>query len=177
MDPLEKPGCDDDGLTSARVERAWALRRNCCASPRQFLAGIGSLIGLLCLLGIVFFVQGLWIITAFCLIDVVLVACSAIAFVSHALDGERIALLDDGRIIVEIQDGPSWQRHALNRNWARVIRTLDRPHQLWIQQGAFRYQVAKHVRPGELAQFERELRRALPWRGSLDKSIDRAGPV
>ena len=103
-------------LSEARVERSWTLRRNCCVSPGQCLAGIATLDGVLAILGVAALAYGLWVITLFCLVDVLAVSLAGLCYMRHARDGETLYLLNDGSAVVEAERGGGMTRQVFNRN-------------------------------------------------------------
>lgn len=156
--------------SQARIERSWTLRRNCCVSPGQCLAGIASLDGVLALLGIGALAYGLWIITLFCFVDVLAVSLAGLCYMRHARDGETLHLLDDGSVVVEAERGGDITRQVFNRNWVNVDleRTSDpQSATLWLRQGATRMRIGEFVPRHRLGALQRDLRRALPWDGAL----------
>jgi len=146
---------------TAGVERGWNLKRNCCLYPGQFLAVVGSLLGVSAAVAICALAVGLPIVSAFCLGEMGLILYAALEFARHARDGEKVTLLDDGRLILEIQDGQQTVRHELNRDWLRIVRQDDPRDSLWLHYGRLRLRLARHVVPARRARFERELRREL----------------
>ncbi|NYE22256.1 DUF2244 domain-containing protein [Pigmentiphaga litoralis] len=156
-------------LSQARVERSWTLRRNCCVSPGQCLAGIASLDGVLAILGAGALAYGLWVITLFCLVDVLAVSLAGLCYMRHARDGETLSLMDDGSVVVEAERGGNSTRQVFNRNWVHVDleRTSDpQSATLWLRQGATRMRIGEFVPRHRLGALQRDLRRALPWDGA-----------
>jgi len=146
---------------AAHIEREWSLKRNCCVQPRQFVRIVGGLLGLLAAVAAAGWAVGLPFVSAFCLPEMVLVAYAGVAYARHARDGERLTLLADGRLILEIQDGPRLVRHELNRHWSRIVRARHPRDSLWLHYGKLRVRLGRHVPPARRARFEAEFRRAL----------------
>ncbi|WP_420225506.1 DUF2244 domain-containing protein [Pigmentiphaga litoralis] len=157
-------------LSEARVERSWTLRRNCCVSPGQCLAGIASLDGVLAILGVAALAYGLWVITLFCLVDVLAVSLAGLCYMRHARDGETLYLLNDGSAVVEAERGGDMTRQVFNRNWVNVdLERTANPQSatLWLRQGATRMRIGEFVPRHRLGALQRELRRALPWQQAV----------
>ena len=157
----------------ARVERSWTLRRNCCASPGQCLAGIASLDGALAILGLGALAYGLWVITLFCIVDLLAVSLAGLVYMRHARDGDTLHLLDDGSLVVEVERGGETTRQVFNRNWVHVDleRTSDPlSATLWLRQGATRIRIGEFVPRHRLSALQRDLRKALPWQGATNSA-------
>jgi uncharacterized membrane protein len=155
----------------ARTERSWTLRRNCCVSPGQCLAGIASLDGTLAILGLAALAYGLWVITLFCMVDLLAVSLAGLVYMRHARDGDTLHLLDDGSLIVEAERGSDMTRQIFNRNWVHVDLERSRDPQsaeLWLRQGARRMRIGEFVPRHRLGALQRELKRALPWHGAVN---------
>jgi len=154
--PSAQPAC-----TGAGVERAWTLKRNCSLYPAQFLGVVGSLLGVSGLVALCGLAAGLPLISAFCLVEMAVIVYAALDFARHARDGEKVTLLADGRLVLEIQDGLRTTRHEFNRHWLRIVRQDEPRDSLWLCYGKLRLRLARHVPPKRRARFECEIRRAL----------------
>ena len=83
----------------------WVLKRNCSLTPRQS----GAVYALLCTasfgIALVFLLQGIWIVLAFALLEMLAVGLALLHYARHALDVERIALLDSCLVVERIDAG------------------------------------------------------------------------
>ncbi|MET0980882.1 MAG: DUF2244 domain-containing protein [Telluria sp.] len=83
----------------------WVLKRNCSLTPRQS----GAVFVLLCAasfaIALVFLLQGIWIVLAFALVEMLAVGLALLHYARHALDVERIALFEHCLIVERIDAG------------------------------------------------------------------------
>src|SRR3546814_863640 len=167
--PLPPPPRMDDvapfAVAGADVERRWILKRNCCATPRQFLLSMAGTALIALLVSLVFCWLGLWLVGIYGAFEILLIAGASLSFCRHVRDGETVTLLTDGRMIVDVFTGGATTRHVFNRNWARLVRRPDAPDMLWLHHGSVRLRLARHVPTEQCRHIETELRHSLPWRG------------
>ena len=95
------------------------LRRNCSASPGDFL----WLLALVMLLpfgaGIGFALAGAWMVLPFAGLEAIALVAAFCAYSRHACDYEHIAVCA-GKLIVEIREGEEIRRSELNAAWVRI---------------------------------------------------------
>lgn len=105
----------------------WLLKRNCSLTPKQ----LGIAYAVLCLasfsVALMFTLQGAWIVLAFSVLEMTVVALAFLHYARHATDHEHIALMDDCLLIEQIQAG-QMQQTRLDPYRTRVVlpcRTQD----------------------------------------------------
>ena len=101
------------------VSMGWLIKRNCSAGPRQLALVFASLAAISFAFGVAFAAQGLWMVLPFVGLEIVAVAAAFLAYGRHAADFERIELRD-GRLIVEIHEGPRRSEVVFDLPWVRV---------------------------------------------------------
>jgi len=139
----------------------WALKRNCSVTPSVFLASCAVILTPPLFFALFFLVKGLWPITIFCSAEMIGLTIAFLAFARHAMDGERVWLFTDGRLIVEITEGRQCTRHVLNAAWTRLDAAAENPDTLWLCQGRTRLHLGRHVREPQRQAFGRELKKQL----------------
>lgn len=138
----------------------WFLRRNCSVTPAQ----LGWLYASICVvslgIGTFFWLQGAKLILPFAWLEVLVVGVAFLAYSRHATDGERISL-QDGRLVVELENAGRLQREEFRREWVRIEpKTSDRS--LIEVSGHGRcVEVGRYVRPDLRPALAREIRMAL----------------
>jgi len=150
------------------VQRRWRLRRNCCVSPRQFVAGIGAIAAVATAVGLAGAWYGIWLIPLYCLAEVIGTAVAAFCFIRHARDGEDVALLSNGTLVVELYQGQKVTRHVMHGQWVRIVRrgTGAADLSVWLHEGRLRIRLARHLDPARRLAFEADIRQALAQRPS-----------
>ncbi len=144
----------------AGTPRHWALKRNCSTDPRRFLLTSAVLVGTPLLVGLALLAGGLWMGTVVCGLESLLVAGALVCFARHAVDGERLSLRDDGKLVVEVACGQQLERHAFTAAWTRLQWQGRRRDELWLCEGRRRLRIGRHVR--------------LPMRRAVADSLQRA---
>ncbi|CAM3585567.1 DUF2244 domain-containing protein [Bordetella sputigena] len=141
--------------------RRWRLKRNCALRPGQYLTGIGLLMGISALVAIGCWIRGLWLVPIFCGFELLGIAVAALAYAHHAIDGEIVQVLADGRVHIEVDRGLRHASYIFPSSQARLIKPGDAPDALWLHHGATRIELAHYVSAEARDAFERQLRRAL----------------
>jgi uncharacterized membrane protein len=102
-------------------ECQWRLRRNCALSPRQSVAAIGVLIGLVIATALFsgIFLR-LWLVLPFAALCAAAIVSSFICYARHATDGETVTL-DLLTLVVEADDGATHRVYRMRPGWLRVI--------------------------------------------------------
>jgi uncharacterized membrane protein len=145
---------------------SWRLRRNCSLTPRQALAAWSPpMLGLLAV-AVFWAVQGWWWISLFALINMAALAGALRLYVRHALDGDTLALGDDGVLTIEQQRGAQLRRVAWRASLVRMEVAEDGA--ILLRAGRDRLEVGARAAPPQRDLAARELRSALrlaqgPW--------------
>ena len=138
----------------------WFLRRNCSVTPAQLMAVYASL----CLvsLGIsgFFWVQGATLIVPYALLEMLVLGVAFFVYARHATDGERI-VLQDGRLLVELECGGKLERSEFVGNWVRVEPGAYDKSLIKLTGQGKTVRVGRYVRPELRPVLAREIRSAL----------------
>ncbi len=138
----------------------WFLRRNCSIRPTQ----LGWLYTSICLLSLAigagFWAIGAPLVIPFAGLEVVALGLAFIFYAQHAADGERI-MLDEDRLIVELENAGKLERAEFNREWVRVEPHADDHSLIALSAQGKTVQVGRYVRPEMRPELAREIRMAL----------------
>ncbi|MGH8853520.1 MAG: DUF2244 domain-containing protein [Telluria sp.] len=139
----------------------WLMKRNCSLTPRQALLVYALLCCATLGVALVFTLRGAWMVLAFALIEISAVGAALLHYCRHALDHERIHLLD-GCLLVEYTDGARTSVVRLDPFHARVsladagMRTL-----VVIEARGQRVEAGRFLTPEGRLELVRALRGAL----------------
>lgn len=138
----------------------WHLKRHCSLRPAQLAWFYVSL----CLMSLgvatFFWAQGATLVMVFAWIELLAVGAAFLLYSRHAADAEKI-VLQDGRLVIELETAGRTQRAEFNREWVRV-EPVDGDGSLIQVSGQGRsVQVGRHVRPELRPALAREIRFAL----------------
>jgi uncharacterized membrane protein len=138
----------------------WFLKRNCSVTPGQ----LGWLYASLCVvsLGIagVFWVQGARMILPFAWLELAAVGAAFLVYARHAADGERISL-QDGHLVVELENAGRLERAEFHRDWVRVEPRADGRSLIELSGHGRSVNVGRYVRPELRPALAQEIRQAL----------------
>ena len=143
------------------MARYWILKRNCSLTPRQSAAFYALLCAASFGIALVFLLQGIWIVFAFALVEMGAVGLALLHYARHALDEERIALLDACLVVERIDAG---RRHEfrLDPRRLRVHPPAPRVQKLIrLESRELSVEVGSYVSEPIRAQVAQELHRAL----------------
>jgi uncharacterized membrane protein len=139
----------------------WRLVRRCALTPDQLILSYAVVVVVSASTAILFSWHGIWVVAAFCLLQILLAGAMYLSYLIHAIDGERITLGNNGELAIEVVNGLRSQRYVLNCAWSRLERAGRNRDRLWLCCSRTRIEVATQLRPGEKRRIERELRQAL----------------
>ena len=139
----------------------WILKRNCSLTPRQS----GAVYALLCTasfgIALVFLLQGIWIVLAFALVEMLAVGLALLHYARHALDTERIALFDNC-LVVERIDAGRREEIRLDPGRLRVHAPAPRLGKLIrLESREVSVEIGSYVSEAIRAQVAQEIHRAL----------------
>lgn len=138
----------------------WLLKRNCSVTPAQ----LGWLYASICVvslgIGTFFWLQGAKLVLPFAWLEVLLVGLAFLVYSRHATDGERISL-QDGRLVVELEQAGRLQRAEFRREWVRVEPKVGDHSLIEVSGQGRRVEVGRYVRPDLRPVLAREIRMAL----------------
>ena len=101
------------------VVKDWLIKRNCSASPRQFVAFYVSLALFSLLIASLLMWAGAWLVLPFTGIELLAVGVAFVIYARHAVDYERI-LLFQNRLLIERMDAETLTQMEFNPRWVRV---------------------------------------------------------
>lgn len=158
MQSASAPSCD---TASPALDIGWTLRRRLSITPRSFMQAY-AIHGLISgAIAISFALMHLWVIVAFCMLQVGVVSACYVHFALHAFDGEAIRLAPNGWLDVDVVRGRHVSHHHFNPAWTRVERGGRRDAAIFLCSGTQRVEVGHFLTPSGRRQLELELRRAL----------------
>ncbi len=138
----------------------WALKRNCSVTPAQ----LGWFYASLCVLSLgiagFFWVQGATMVLPFAWLELAAVGSALLVYARHATDGERISL-QDGRLVVELENAGRLERAEFHRDWVRVEPQADHRSLIEVSGRGRSVHVGRFVRPELRPALAQEIRRAL----------------
>ena len=138
----------------------WFLKRNCSVTPGQ----LGWLYASLCVvslgIGGIFWVQGARMILPFAWLELAAVGVAFLAYARHAADGERISL-QDGHLVVELENAGRLERAEFHRDWVRVEPRADGRSLIELSGQGRSVNVGRYVRPELRPALAQEIRQAL----------------
>ena len=138
----------------------WFLRRNCSIRPTQ----LGWLYASICFVslgvGAAFWSFGAPLVIPFAGLEMAALGLAFILYAQHAADGERI-LLEDDRLIVELENAGKLERAEFNREWVRVEPHADDHSLIALSAHGKTIQVGRFVRPEMRSALAKEIRMAL----------------
>jgi uncharacterized membrane protein len=139
----------------------WTLRRRLAITPRAFMQAYAIHGVISAAIAVCFGVMQLWVIVAFCIIQVGVVSACYVHFALHAFDGESIVVAPDGTLDVAVVRGRTVLHHRFNPAWTRVERGGRRDAAVFLCSGSQRVEVGHFLTPGARRALELELRRTL----------------
>jgi uncharacterized membrane protein len=138
----------------------WFLKRNCSVTPVQ----LGWLYASLCVvslgIGTFFWFQGATLILPFAWLELAAVGAAFLAYARHAADGEKISL-QDGQLVVELENAGRLERAEFHRDWVRVEPRSDDRSLIEVSGRGRSVNVGRYVRPELRPALAQEIRKAL----------------
>ena len=138
----------------------WFLKRNCSVTPGQ----LGWLYASLCLvslgIGAGFWVHGAPLVLPYAWVEITAVGIAFLLYARHATDGEKIAL-EEGRLIVELENGGHYERTEFLPHQVRVEPEVSDRSLIEVSGQGRSVKVGRYVRPELRAALAREIRMAL----------------
>lgn len=138
----------------------WLLKRNCSLSPRQLAIAYAVLCAASLAVALMFTLQGAWLVLAFSVFEMVVVALAFLHYARHATDHEHIALLD-GCLLVETIEAGKVRQTRLDPHWTRIALPNRTQDLINLEAKGVRIEVGRHVTVAKRRQFAQELRQEL----------------
>lgn len=144
------------------------LQRNCSMTPRQVARAYALLCAFSLTVALAFFLQGVWMVLAFSLLEMSCVGLALLLYARHALDRERIVLSNDC-LLVECVQAERHSQSRLDPLGVRVLTGLDtavghrhaRRALITLESRGVRVEIGRFVNEAQRRQVARELRHAL----------------
>jgi len=138
----------------------WFLRRNCSVTPSQLWWLYASLCLVSLGIGAGFWLHGAPLVLPFAWLELAAVGVAFLLYARHATDGERIAL-QEGRLVVELENGGHYERTEFLRHQVRVEPEAGDRSLIEVSGQGRTVKVGRYLRPELRAALARELRMAL----------------
>jgi uncharacterized membrane protein len=138
----------------------WLLKRNCCLSPTQLWRFYGSLCVVSLGIASFFWSMGATMVMPFAWLELAAVGAALLVYARHAGDGEKI-VLDDGRLVVELETAGRTRRAEFNSLWVRVEPGAGDGSLIEVSGQGRSVVLGRHVRPELRPALAREIRSAL----------------
>lgn len=153
--------CPPPTADAGKSTNTWHMKRQCALSPGQLLLSYGALVLFSVTIALFFILNGVWMISLWCLLEITVAGVMYLYYMMHAADGERVSFSPDGNLTVEVVRGLNTQHYCMNPAWARLERTGAHRQRLWLCCSPLKIEVATQLRLVESRRIERELKRAL----------------
>lgn len=138
----------------------WFLRRNCSVTPVQLMTVYLSLCLVSLLISGFFWMQGATLVLPYAFLEMLVLGVALFVYARHATDGERI-VLQDGRLLVELECGGKLERSEFQGNWVRVEPGAYDKSLIELTGQGKTVRVGRFVRPELRPALAREIRLAL----------------
>jgi uncharacterized membrane protein len=138
----------------------WLLKRNCSLSPRQLAFAYAVLCVASLAVALMFTLQGAWLVLAFSVFEMAVVALAFLHYARHATDHEHIALTD-GCLLVEAIEAGKVRQTRLDPQWTRIALPNRSQDLINLEAKGVTIEVGRHVTVAKRRQVAQELRREL----------------
>jgi uncharacterized membrane protein len=140
--------------------KTWQMRRNCALTPKQLLQFYIVLVCLSLIVGIGFFLAGVWMIPVFTALELTAVTIGFLIYCRHALDCETIEI-EGKRLLVKKFIGYREKVYEFNAQWAKIEPPLEGSKTFFITQSDVRVELGQFVRPEQQIPLIAAVRRHL----------------
>jgi uncharacterized membrane protein len=140
--------------------KTWQMRRNCALTPKQLLQFYIVLVCLSLIVGIGFFLAGVWMIPVFTALELTAVTIGFLIYCRHALDCETIEI-EGKRLLVKKFIGYREKVYEFNAQWAKIELPLEGSKTFFITQSDVRVELGQFVRPEQQIPLIAAVRRHL----------------
>ena len=125
--------------------KTWQMRRNCALTPQQLLWFYIALVCLSLIVGIGFFLAGVWMIPVFTTLELTAVTIGFLIYCRHALDCETIEI-EGKRLLVKKFIGYRETVYEFNAQWAKIEPPLEGSKTFFITQSDLRVELGQFIR-------------------------------
>jgi uncharacterized membrane protein len=146
------------------LAKDWLLRRNCSATPRQFVAFYLAIAVVSLGVSMTLALTGAWMVLIFSVLEVIAVGVAFVIYARHAVDYERIQL-QPHRMVIETRSAQQVTQYELNPRWVRVEagQTVSskwgrKPEPITLHVSGKKIEIGQYLALERRAQFAAELR-------------------
>jgi uncharacterized membrane protein len=147
------PGSGQEGAPL----KDWLIRRNCSASPRQFVWFYVSLAFVSSMIALSMWLRGAWMIVPFTGLELLAVGVAFVIYARHAVDYEYIGL-HPHCLVVECMSAEQLTHLEFNPRWVRVEPGATPRDRITLHSGGRSVAIGQYLAQHRRAQFARELR-------------------
>ena len=140
--------------------KTWQMRRNCALTPQQLLWFYIALVCLSLIVGIGFFLAGVWMIPVFTTLELTAVTIGFLIYCRHVLDCETIEI-EGKRLLVKKFIGYRETVYEFNAQWAKIEPPLEGSKTFFITQSDLRVELGQFIRQEQQIPLIASLRRYL----------------
>ena len=140
--------------------KTWQMRRNCALTPQQLLWFYIALVCLSLIVGIGFFLAGVWMIPVFTTLELTAVTIGFLIYCRHALDCETIEI-EGQRLLIKKFIGYRETVYEFNAQWAKIEPPLEGSKTFFITQSDLRVELGQFIRQEQQIPLIASLRRYL----------------
>ena len=140
--------------------KTWQMRRNCALTPQQLLWFYIALVCLSLIVGIGFFLAGVWMIPVFTTLELTAVTIGFLIYCRHALDCETIEI-EGKRLLVKKFIGYRETVYEFNAQWAKIEPPLEGSKTFFITQSDLRVELGQFIRQEQQIPLIASVRRHL----------------
>jgi uncharacterized membrane protein len=151
MDATDRPA------ESEPVLKDWMQRRNCSASPRQFVWFYLLLVLVSSAIALTVALYGAWFVLPFAGIELLAVGVAFVIYARHAVDYEYICLCPN-RLLIQRVSAERITQFEFNPRWVRVEPRRTPREFVTLVSGGVSVSVGQHLAVERRAEFARELR-------------------
>jgi uncharacterized membrane protein len=125
--------------------KRWQMRRNCALTPKQLLWFYLVLVSLSLIVGVGFFLAGVWMIPIFTTLELTAVTIGFLIYCRHALDCETIEI-EGKRLIVKKFIGYKETLYEFNTQWVKIELPIEGSKVFNISQSKSRIELGQFLR-------------------------------
>ncbi|WP_425495757.1 DUF2244 domain-containing protein [Paraburkholderia hayleyella] len=133
------------------------MKRNCSASPRQFVYFYVSLALFSLVIALLLVLCGAWLVLPFTGIELLAVGAAFVVYARHAVDYERIRLFEN-RLVIEQVSADLCTQFEFNPCWVRVESGASPNTPVRLVSRGESVVIGRHLAQHRRAQFASELR-------------------
>jgi uncharacterized membrane protein len=142
------------------TSREWVLKRNCSITPRQLAMVYAILCSVSLTVAILFTLRGAWYILGFAVLELAAVGLAFLHYGRHAIDSERIALIED-ILLIELIEAEQASLYRLSLRATRVSLPDPQRGLITVEAQGTQVEVGRFLTAWRRREFAQELEHAL----------------